>query len=78
MNRADKYEAAKAEIATICHENKAQYGYHHITTELHKRNFLLNHKAIQQFMKGLDLIGHVRRKKYHSYKGEVSKIHQIC
>lgn len=78
MNHADKYEAAKAEITAIYHENKGRYGYRRITTELHKRNFLLNHKTVQRLMKELGLICRVRMKKYRSYKGEVEKLLQIC
>ena len=70
MNCTDKYEATKAEITAIYHENKGRYGYRRITTELHNRNFPLNHKTVQRLMKELGL---VRMKKYHSYKGEVGK-----
>ena len=74
MNSSDKYKAVKAEITAIYHENKGRYGYRRITTELHKRNFLLNHKTVQRLMKELGLVCRVRRKKYLSYKGEVGKI----
>ena len=74
MNSADKYETAKAEIIAIYHENKGRYGYRRITTELHKRNFPLNHKPVQRLMKELGLVCRVRMKKYRSYKGEVGKI----
>ena len=74
MNRADKYEAAKAEITAIYHENKGRYGYRRITTELRNRNISLNHKTVQRLMKELGLVCHVRMKKYHSYRGEVGKI----
>ena len=74
MNSADKYKAVKAEITAIYHENKGRYGYRRITTELHKRNFLLNHKTVQRLMKELGFVCRVRRKKYRSYKGEVGKI----
>ena len=74
MNSADKYKAVKAEITAIYHENKGRYGYRRITTELHKRNFLLNHKTVQRLMKELGLVCRVRMKKYRSYKGEVGKI----
>ena len=69
MNSADKYKAVKAEITAIYHENKGRYGYRRITTELHKRNFLLNHKTVQRLMKELGLVCRVRMKKYRSYKG---------
>ena len=74
MNSSDKYKAVKAEITAIYHENKGRYGYRRITTELHKRNFLLNHKTVQRLMKELGLVCRVRMKKYRSYKGEVGKI----
>ena len=74
MNSADKYKAVKAEITAIYHENRGRYGYRRITTELHKRNFLLNHKTVQRLMKELGLVCRVRMKKYRSYKGEVGKI----
>ena len=60
MNSADKYKAVKAEITAIYHENKGRYGYRRITTELHKRNFLLNHKTVQRLMKELGLVCRVR------------------
>ena len=74
MNSRDKYEAAKAEIIAIYHENKGRYGYRRITTELHNRNYSLNHKTVQRLMKELSLVCRVRMKKYRSYKGEVGKI----
>ena len=76
MNSADKYKAVKAEITAIYHENKGRYGYRRITTELHKRNFRLNHKTVQRLMKELGLVCRVRMKKYRSYKGEVGRIAQ--
>lgn len=74
MNGTDKYEAAKAEIAAIYHENKGRYGYRRITAQLHNRNIPLNHKTVQRLMKELGLVCRVRMKKYRSYKGEVGKI----
>ena len=74
MNGQDKYEAAKAEIIAIYHENKGRYGYRRITMELHNRRMPLNHKTVQRLMKELGLICRVRMKKYRSYKGEVGKI----
>ena len=74
MDRTDKYEAAKAEITAIYHENKGRYGYRRITTELHNRKYSLNHKTVQRLMKELGLVCHVRMKKYRSYKGEIGKI----
>ena len=74
QNKPDKYEVAKSEIIVIYHENKGRYGYRRITTELNKRNILLNHKTVQKLMKELGLVCRVRMKKYRSYKGEVGNI----
>ena len=74
MNSADKYEAAKAEIMAIYHENRGRYGYRRITMELHRRGIHLNHKTVQRLMKELDIVCRVRMKKYRSYKGKVGKI----
>ncbi len=74
MNSTDKYEAVKAEIVAIYHENKGRYGYRRITAELHNRNIPLNHKTVQRLMKDLGLVCRVRMKKYRSYRGEVGKI----
>lgn len=74
MDSTDKYEAAKAEIMAIYHENKGRYGYRRITIELGRRNISLNHKTVQRLMKELGLVCRVRMKKYRSYKGETGKI----
>lgn len=73
MNKTEKYEAEKAEITAIYHENRGRYGYRRITMELHKRGFRLNHKTVQRLMKELGLVCRVRTKKYRSYKGEAGK-----
>ena len=78
MEKEHLSKAVKAEITAIYHENKGRYGYRRITAELHKRNFLLNHKTVQRLMKELGLVCRVRMKKYRSYKGEWAKSHQIC
>jgi transposase InsO family protein len=70
----DKYGAAKEKIATIFHENKGRYGYRRITSELHNRGIVLNHKTVQRLMKELGIVCLVRMKKYKSYKGQVGKI----
>lgn len=74
MNKTDKYEAGKAEITAIYHENKGRYGYRRITIELHNRGIPMNHKTVQKLMKEMGLVCRVRIKKYRSYKGEVGKI----
>lgn len=66
----DKYFDVKEAIVAIYQENRGRYGYRRITTELHTRGFVINHKTVQR----LGLVCKVRMKKYKSYKGEVGKI----
>ena len=73
MNKPEKYEAEKAEITAIYHENRGRYGYRRITMELHKRGLRLNHKTVQRLMKELGLVCRVRTKKYRSYKSAAGK-----
>lgn len=76
QNWPGKYSIEKMEIASIFRENKGRYGYRRITSEMHNRGFVLNHKTVQRLMKELGLVCRVRMKKYKSYKGEVGKIAQ--
>ena len=70
----DKYSDIKKQITSIYAENKGRYGYRRITSELHNRGYVINHKTVQRLMKKLGIVCWVRMKKYKSYKGEVGKI----
>lgn len=70
----DKHSDIKKQITSIYEENKGRYGYRRITSELHNRGHLINHKTVQRLMKELGIVCRVRMKKYHSYKGEVGRI----
>lgn len=70
----DKHSEIKEQITSIYAENKGRYGYRRITSELHNRGYVINHKTIQRLMKQLGIVCLVRMKKYKSYKGEVGKI----
>ena len=70
----DKYSEIKDQITSIYAENKGRYGYRRITSELHNRGYVINHKTVQRLMKQLGIVCLVRMKKYKSYKGEVGKI----
>lgn len=74
MKQPDKYYELKSVMKQIFHENKGRYGYRRITLELHNRGYKINHKTIHKLMKHCGLICEIRKKKYHSYKGEVGKI----
>ena len=70
----DKYSEVREQITSIYVENKGRYGYRRITSELHNRGYVINHKTVQRLMKQLGIVCLVRMKKYKSYKGEVGKI----
>ncbi len=70
----DKYSEIKEQITSIYSENKGRYGYRRITSELHNRGYIINHKTVQRLMKQLGIACLVRMKRYKSYKGEVGKI----
>ena len=70
----DKYSEIKEQITSIYAENKGRYGYRRITSELHNRGYIINHKTVQRLMKQLGIVCRVRMKKYKSYKGEVGKV----
>ena len=74
QNQPDKYSLLKEQITEIYAENRGRYGYRRITSELHNRGCVINHKTVQRLMKQLGVAYRVRMKKYRSYKGEVGKI----
>ncbi len=71
---SDKYSEIKEQITSIYTEHKGRYGYRRITSELHNRGYIINHKTVQRLMKKLGIVCRVRMKKYKSYKGEVGKV----
>jgi len=70
----EKHGCEQEAIKQICIENKGRYGYRRVTLELHNRGFNTNHKLVMKFMKQAHLTCTLRKKKYHSYRGEVGKI----
>jgi len=71
---ADKYKIIKECIKSIYHKHKGRYGYRRITSELHNKGIIINHKTVLRLMKLLGLKSIIRVKKYKSYKGEQGKI----
>ncbi|QSX15286.1 IS3 family transposase [Glaesserella parasuis] len=71
--KEDKNAAIEQEVIKIYHKNDGNYGYRRITLELRKI-WLINHKKVQRLLQQLGLKGKNKRKKYHSYRGEVGKI----
>ena len=69
----NKNAEIEQKIAEIFHQNNGNYGYRHITLVL-RRIWTINHKKVQAMMKKWGLKGKCKRRKYHSYQGEVGKI----
>jgi transposase InsO family protein len=74
MKKPDKYEAIKAVIKEIYHENEGRYGYRRIALELNSRGYVINHKTVLKLMRECNIKSLVRISKYRSYKGEVGKV----
>lgn len=72
-DKMDKNAKIEQKIAEIYHENHGNYGYRRITLVL-RRISVINHKKVQAIMQKLGLKGKCKRRKYHSYLGEVGKI----
>lgn len=70
----DADRQAKARIQAVFHEHKARYGYRRVTLELRLQGLSMNHKKVQRLMQGMDLRAKVRRRRYVSYRGEISRI----
>lgn len=71
--KPDRYAEIKTEIRHIYDKSKGRYGYRRITKEL-KKKFVINHKTVQKLMRKMGIFCRVRMHKYHSYKGNVSRI----
>lgn len=70
----EKYADLKQRIIELYHQHKGRYGYRRITVALKQLGEHYNHKLIAKLMRQLNLNAKIRRKKYHSYKGQQGKI----
>lgn len=74
LGELEKHPREREAIRQICIEHKGRYGYRRVTLELHHRGFATNHKLVMKLMKQAHLTCKLRKKKYHSYRGEVGKV----
>lgn len=73
MKRTDKYQDLRKAITEIFIDSRETYGYRRISLALKSQGIIISEKVIRRIMKEEDLV--VRkphRKKYNSYKGEIS------
>ncbi len=77
-NKLDVDEVKNKEICdlitSIFHDHKGRYGFRRIQAEMRNRGICVNHKKIIRLMKKLGLTTHIKRQKYHSYKGEIGVV----
>ena len=73
MHAEDKYCDARIKICEIFHDNYDVFGYRKIYTLLKREGITLSEKVIRRIMREERLVVKVhRRRKYNSYKGEIS------
>ena len=73
LQKNDKYEMQKARIIELFFENKGRYGYRRIHQLLKREGIRLSEKIVRRIMKDEHLeVKHKKRKKYSSYKGEIT------
>ena len=73
IKKIDKYDEIRHRITTIFNENKNCYGYRRVHAVMQKEKCIISEKIVRRIMKEEHLIAAVkRRRKYSSYKGEIS------
>ena len=69
----DKSREFRVQICQIFNENDSRYGYLHIWMALKRNDVDVSEKVVSRIMKEEKLrVRCVKRKKYNSYKGEIS------
>ena len=73
FKKPDKYTAVRKTLASIFNDNYQCYGYRRLYSEVRKQGLCLSEKVIRRLMKEEGLqVKCKRRRKYSSYKGEIS------
>ncbi len=70
----DGYDDIRNSIKRIYEQNKGRYGYRRICYALRNEGVVINHKTVQNLMKGMCLKAKRKKRHYRSYKGSVGKI----
>lgn len=75
LNQPDKYAQLKEAIIKVFADAKQRYGYRRVLAQLRKQGWQVNHKLVFKLMNRMRLKSKARpRRKYNSYRGEVSAI----
>ncbi|MBQ3559857.1 MAG: IS3 family transposase [Agathobacter sp.] len=73
INREDKYKELRTKVKELFIENKERYGYRRIHCLLRNNGIIVSEKVVRRIMKDEQLIVKTsKRRKYNSYKGEIS------
>lgn len=73
IKKIDKYAETRCRIIAIFNENKNCYGYRRIHAVMQKGNCIVSEKIVRRIMREENLVAAVKqRRKYNSYKGEIS------
>lgn len=69
----DKYAYLKAKVKDIFEESSSRYGYRRIHSVMRSSGTIVSEKVVRRIMKEETLVvPNIKRKKYSSYKGEIS------
>ena len=69
----DKYAEARLAITDVFEVNHRCYGYRRVRASLHKRHLQISERVVRRLMRQEGLtIATPRRRRYHSYGGEIS------
>ena len=73
LNKSDKYADVRKEIKEAFDNSLRRYGYRRIHSVIKSAGITVSEKVIRRIMKEEKLtVPYVKRKKYNSYKGEIS------
>ncbi len=68
-----KHQVEREAIRAICAQHRGCYGYRRVTLALHNEGYSTNHKLVMKLMRAEGLTCQLRKKRYHSYKGQIGK-----
>jgi len=72
--KAEKDKELLGLIEKIFRDNRGKYGCPRITQELQNRGFAVNKKRVERIMRENSISAYPRKRRYHSYKGQVGKL----
>lgn len=73
LNAPDKYTDLRAKIRAVFDDSSSRYGYRRIHSALKNDELTVSEKVIRRIMQEEKLlVPNVKRKKYNSYKGEIT------